>query len=98
MLQFAGLRVPCGASLGGAGGASFLRELLPNTRLLRLKVVQRGMEDPGPDCVADAAAVLEYFNFGRGVGTTLAILLGYWLCAHVLTYCALVHIARRERR
>ena len=42
--------------------------------------------------------MLEYFNFSRDYRTTIAILGGYLLACHVLTYCSLVLVARRERR
>ena len=97
VIEFSGVKVACGGGLDPKGFA-FLRELLPNTRLLGLKAVQRGLSEPGPDCVADAGAVLDYFNFGRSVSATLGILLGYWLITHLLTYTAMVVVARRERR
>jgi hypothetical protein len=97
IVEFAGVRLPCGGGLDPSGIA-FLRQLLPNTRLLGLSSVQRGLARPGPDCVADAGAVLEYLGFSRGFRSTLTILVGYWLVAHVLTYLALLRVARKERR
>jgi hypothetical protein len=97
VVEFAGVRVPCSRGLDPAG-ATFLRELLPNTKLLRLKVVQSALERPGADCVADASAVLDYFGFARGFNASLGILAGYLLVAHVATYAAMVLVARRERR
>ena len=58
VIEFSGVKVACGGGLDPKGFA-FLRELLPNTRLLGLKAVQRGLSEPGPDCVADAGAVDE---------------------------------------
>jgi hypothetical protein len=97
VVEFGGVRLTCAKGLD-PGGVKFLRELLPNTRLLGLRVVQSGLANPGPDCVADASAVLDYFNFGRAYGATLGILTGYWLGTHLLTYAAMVAVARRERR
>jgi len=97
VVQFDGVKLTCSGGLDPAG-LKFLKELLPNTRLLNLKVVQNGMANPGPDCVADASAVLDYFNFGRSFNATLGIMLGYWLITHMLTYLSMVVVGRKERR
>jgi len=97
VVQFEGLKLDCSGGLDPVG-ARFLRELLPNSKLLKLNVVQNALTKPGADCMTDAAAVLEYFRFSRGFKPTIGIMLGYWLVVHVLTFCAMVVIARRERR
>ena len=84
VVEFSNVKLPCAGGLDPAG-VKFLRDLLPNTRLLGLKAVQNGLAHPGPDCVADASAVLDYFSFGRGYPATVGILIGYWLITHVLT-------------
>jgi hypothetical protein len=97
VVEFEGVSLPCSRGLDPAG-AAFLRELLPNAKLLKLKAVQTAITRPGADCVADAAAVLEYFQFGRGTRATLGVLGGYLLVTHVVTYAAMLVVARRERR
>jgi hypothetical protein len=97
VVEFSGVKVTCSGGMDPAG-ITFLKELLPNTKLLNLKVVQNGLMNPGKDCVADASAVLDYFDFGRSYKATLGIMIGYWLITHVLTYIAMVLVARKERR
>ena len=97
VIEFGGVKVTCGGGLDPSGYA-FLRELLPNTKLLSLKIVQSGLAAPGDNCVADASAVLDYFSFGRAYNATIGILIGYWLITHLLTYLAMVVVGRRERR
>ncbi len=96
-VEFRGVSLPCSGGMDPRG-ARFLQELLPNSKFLKLKVVQSSLARPGPDCVADADAVLDYFGFSAGFRPTVGILLGYWLVAHVLTFLALVVLAKRERR
>lgn len=97
VVEFQGVRLNCSQGMD-PNGVKFLKELLPHTKLLSLKAVTNGLTNPGADCVTDASAVLEYFSFERGFGATFGILLGYWLITHVLTYIAMVAIARKERR
>jgi hypothetical protein len=97
VVQFKGMTLSCSGGMDPKG-MHFLKELLPNTKLLSLKAVQNGLTNPGPDCVTDASAVLEYFHFGRGFRATFGILAGYWLTTHLLTYIAMVAVARKERR
>jgi hypothetical protein len=97
VVEFSGVMLPCSGGMDPRG-YQFLRNLLPNTRLLGLKAVQNGLTNPGADCITDAGAVLEYFNFGRGFRATLGILVGYLLITHILTYTAMVVVARKERR
>ncbi|KIY92062.1 hypothetical protein MNEG_15902 [Monoraphidium neglectum] len=96
-VEFAGVRMACSAGVD-ANGIAFLKELLPNSRLLDMHAVQAALAAPGPDCVTEAGAVLDFFTFNRGFSATLAILVGYWLVTHVLTYLALLLVARKERR
>jgi hypothetical protein len=97
VVEFGGVKLTCAGGLDPAG-VKFLRQLLPKTKLLGLKAVQNGLANPGPDCVADASAVLDYFSFGRSYNATLGIMIGYWLITHLLTYTAMVAVARKERR
>jgi hypothetical protein len=97
VVEFNNVRLSCSHGLDPAG-ATFLRELLPNTKLLRLRVVQNALERPGADCIADADAVLEYFSFARGFRSTLGVMAGYLFLAHIATYAAMVVVACRERR
>ena len=97
VLEFSGVAHTCGGGLD-AEGLAFLRELMPNTRALGLKVVQAGLASPGRGCIADASAVLGYFDFGRTSRATAAILLCYLAICHALTFAAMLLVARRERR
>lgn len=40
----------------------------------------------------------QYFNLQRSLGLTVGILFGYLGVMHILTYLALVAVARREAR
>lgn len=81
-----------------ASGVAFLRRLLPNAKLLRLRAATAVLERPDPDCVLDVGPALEYFAFGRGFAPSFGILLAYWAGAHALTYAALRAVARKEAR
>jgi hypothetical protein len=88
----------CAGGGPDAGGMEFLKELLPNTKLLRSRAAVNALSRSNPDCVLDAGPVLEYFEFGRAFLPSAAILLCYWLITHVLTYLALRVVARKEKR
>jgi len=92
------LQVSCANGGPDAEGLAFLRELLPNNKLLRSRAAIAQMERPNPDCILDAAPVLTYFEFGRGFYPSFGILLCYWLITHVLTYVALRVVAKKEKR
>lgn len=95
--EFKNLTFNCASGLD-AGGLTFLRTLLPNSRFLAMPVVDAALTRPGEDCVANMDAVLQYYSFARPFSTTVAILIGYWSAVHMLTYAAMLLVARRERR
>ena len=82
VVEFGGVKLNCSQGLDPSG-LKFLKELLAN---------------PGPDCVTDATAVLDYFRFGRPFKASFGILLGYWIITHTLTFVAMLVVARKERR
>jgi hypothetical protein len=75
-----------------------MRALLPNTKILQGRAAASMLNRPDPDCVIDAGPALAYFDFGRPFAPTFAILVGYLLVCHVLTYVALRVVARKEKR
>jgi hypothetical protein len=98
IVEFSGLTVPCAHGGADASTVEFLRELLPNTPLLKSRAATAMMARPDPDCVLKAAPVLDYFDFSRAFSRSVVILLGYWAVTHLATYAALRAVARHERR
>lgn len=97
VVEFEGLRVSCAGGMD-IGNLGFLKELLPNMKLLRSRAAAAALERPSADCVLDAGPVLAYFDFGRGFAASAAILVCYWLLAHAATFAALKVVARKEKR
>jgi len=87
----------CDQGLNQAG-IQFLRTLLPKSKFLNAPAVVNGLKNPGDDCLADTNAVLGYYGFNRPFNHTFGILLGYLVLMHLLTYCCMVIVVRRERR
>uniref|UniRef100_A0A383VRM2 ABC transporter domain-containing protein n=1 Tax=Tetradesmus obliquus TaxID=3088 RepID=A0A383VRM2_TETOB len=95
--EFGNMTYACDKGLDSAS-LTMLKTMLPGNRFLNMPVVQRGLESPGADCIADTNAVLHYYGFDRTFGKTFGILLGYLTVCHVLTYMAMIFVARKERR
>jgi hypothetical protein len=95
--EFGNMTYACDKGLD-SGSLTMLKTMLPGNRFLNMPVVQRGLESPGADCIADTNAVLRYYGFDRSFGKTFGILLGYLTVCHVLTYLAMIFVARKERR
>lgn len=49
-------------------------------------------------CVISADAVVQYFDYHRGFGTSLGLLLAYLGALHLLTLAGLAILARKEAR
>jgi ATP-binding cassette, subfamily G (WHITE), member 2 len=97
IVQFKDQTLSCQGGLD-QGTLSLLRDMLPNTAVLRNTAVMNTLTRPDPRCVVDTNAITRYFNFGRPLGATVAIMLGYWLVVHLMTYGAMILVVRRERR
>eukprot|EP00882_Tetradesmus_deserticola_P018251 GHRQ01019603.1.p2 GENE.GHRQ01019603.1~~GHRQ01019603.1.p2 ORF type:complete len:152 (+),score=42.53 GHRQ01019603.1:49-456(+) len=95
--EFGNMTYACNKGLDSAS-LTMLKTMLPGNRFLSMPVVQRGLEAPGADCIADTNAVLHYYGFERSFGNTFGILLGYLTVCHVLTYVAMTFVARKEQR
>lgn len=75
-----------------------MRRLLPNSPALRLKAVESMLGRSDPDCIVDLTPVLRYFDFGRSFEATMVIMAGYFMVLNVLTFWAMLVLARREQR
>lgn len=75
-----------------------LRQLLPRTKMLTTPLVVNALKNPGADCLADSNAVLRVFNYTRSFEHTFAILVGYLVGTHILTYTWMMIVSRHERR
>jgi hypothetical protein len=84
--------------MGPGFGIDNIKTLLPNNRFLKLPFVVKEIENPGPDCIADTDALLEYYSFGRPFDHTIVILLSYLAICHLCTYLAMIRVARKELR
>jgi hypothetical protein len=56
------------------------------------------LERPGAGCVLDYGAVAEFFGAQAPAVAYLGALVGYLAAVHLLTYGALLLLARKERR
>jgi len=97
IVQFKDQTLSCSAGLD-QGTLSLLRNMLPNTAVLRNQAVISNLTRPDPRCIVDTNAITQYFNFGRPLGATIAIMLAYWAIVHMSTYAAMILVVRRERR
>jgi hypothetical protein len=96
-VEFGGAQFDCSAGVDPAG-VTFLKQLMPNSKMLGLSAVTNALVNPGPDCVADTDALLRYYQFYRPFKATAGALLAYYLAVHVATYAAMVIVVRKERR
>jgi hypothetical protein len=96
-IEFGGAQFDCSGGVDPAG-VTFLKQLMPNSKFLNLSAVTNALINPGPDCVADTNAVLNYYQFLRPFDRTVGILFSYWIITHICTYAVMVLVARRERR
>lgn len=96
-IEFGNAQFDCSAGIDAAG-VTFLKQLMPNSKFLNLSAVTNALVHPGPDCVADTNALLNYYEFQRPFRYTVAILFSYWIITHICTYCVMVLVARKERR
>ena len=97
IIEFGGGAFDCSEGVDPAS-VTFLKQLMPNSKFLGLSAVTNALTNPGPDCIADTDALLEYYQFTRPFTTTVGIMFGYYLITHLFTYCAMVAVARKERR
>ena len=77
---------------------SFLRQLLPNTAVVQSRLFSDELGRPSPGCAINANAVLDYYQTGRPFAHNAAILAAYLAVMHLLSFLALLAVARRERR
>jgi len=96
-IEFGDARFDCSAGVDPAG-VTFLKQLMPNSRVLNLSAVTNALTHPGPDCVADTNALLHYHQFIRPFERTVGILFSYWVICHIFTYLVMVRVARKEQR
>lgn len=96
-VEFGGASFDCSAGVDPAG-VTFLKQLMPNSKFLNMSAVTNALVNPGPDCVADTNALLNYYRFQRPFGESFGLLFSYWIITHLLTYCVMVSVAKRERR
>jgi len=97
LVQFRDQTLSCAGGLD-QGTLSLLRNMLPNTAVLRNQAVINNLTRADPRCIVDTNAITQYFNFGRPLGATAAIMLSYWAIVHLMTYGAMTLVVRRERR
>jgi hypothetical protein len=95
--EFGGAAFDCSGGVDAAS-VTFLRELLPNSKLMSSSAVTNALTNPGRDCVARTDALLEYHGFTRAFPDTVGILFFYWVVTHACTYAAMVLVSRKERR
>ncbi|GBF93870.1 ABC transporter G family [Raphidocelis subcapitata] len=75
-----------------------LQTLLPATPALRSSAVLQMAARAGSGCVVDLEAVLDYFDVRLSMVSYIAVLALYLWVMHVITYAALLLLAKRERR
>lgn len=97
LTEFQGMSYRCNQGLSDASIAS-LKMLLPKTKFLSMPLFVNGLKNPGTDCIADANAVLNMYDYNRPFQVTFGILLGYLGLLHILTYVWMVIMARHEQR
>uniref|UniRef100_A0A383VMS4 ABC transporter domain-containing protein n=1 Tax=Tetradesmus obliquus TaxID=3088 RepID=A0A383VMS4_TETOB len=94
--EFHGSSISCSGGLepGLAGLAeSALASITPCQHAMLQQLTQ-----PQESCLIRNDALLEYMQYGRPFGVSVAILGGYLAVVHLLTYAALVLLARHEAR
>lgn len=96
--QFGGVAASCASGMPDELVGTIQR-LMPNTRLLRTPAVRNMLVSPGPDCVLNLDAVLDYFGVNSSpLWVYVLALVAYLAVVHVLSYLALRQLARKERR
>lgn len=95
-IEFKGRLFSCVNTVTAAQTA-LLPELLPNTPGVKSGLLATILNSDGK-CVVNGNAVLTYFGFNQGVSVTVVLLLAYLVVMHVLTFGALLLLAKRERR
>jgi hypothetical protein len=95
--EFSSGYLSCEGGLG-PGLIKGLQTLLPATAALRSTAVLQMAARAGTGCVVDLEAVLDYFDVTLSAGSYIAVLALYLWVMHVITYGALLLLARRERR
>lgn len=95
--EFGGAAFDCSRGVDPAG-VTFLKQLMPNSRFLKVGAVTNALVNPGADCVADTDAILKYYGFRRRFSTSACILFAYWALVHIATYVVMTRVSRKERR
>lgn len=95
--EFTGAQLPCASGLG-VGTAALLPALLPATPLAQSSLLIKTAAHPGAGCVVSLDAVLGYFGVTHAVASYAGWMVAYLVVMHVITYCALLLLAKRERR
>ncbi|KAI8475784.1 MAG: hypothetical protein J3K34DRAFT_517194 [Monoraphidium minutum] len=99
--QFQGSTVSCAVGLDPDLVQTLqqtLQSLMPNTSMLRSSAVERMLLRPGPDCIMNLDAILDYFGVNYEVWVYAIALLVYLLVIHGLTFWGLLRLASKERR
>ena len=94
--EFSGVNYNCSGGLDPTM-MGLLRNTVSSAQLNR-GLALYASQGPDPTCVVHADGLLAYFGFSRPFGATFGILLGYLAIVHVMTYLAMIFVARRERR
>lgn len=98
-IEFKGRTRSCRDGVIPNGMGPLLPVLFPDTTFVSYTAqLNSTSANGGKECIVDPNAVLTYFGFTRPFGVSVAILAGYWLGLHVLTFIAMTIVARRERR
>jgi len=66
--------------------------------MVKSAAVQRMATQPGKNCVVSLDAVLDYFDVRHSAAVYIAILCLYLGVMHLITYGALIVLAKKERR
>jgi hypothetical protein len=95
--EFSGVTYSC-AEGTSASTVSLIQQLLPSTALLQTTLFNNTMTNPGPECLIDPSALVEYFGAEWPAWINLLALGVYLLVLHCATFLGLIFLARRERR
>jgi hypothetical protein len=96
--EFQGGYLPCDSGGLSPEVVRGLQKLLPATPALRSGALMQMATRPNKACVIDMEAVLDYFGISMAPASYLSILVLYLWVMHVITYAALLFLARKERR
>lgn len=100
-VEFGGRTFPCPSAGLDAVSAGFFTQLLPGAANLVTPAMLQGLtngSEAAAGCVVNSDAVAQYFGFSRSFGVTLGVLVGYLGVLHVVTFVAMLLIARKEAR